>query len=129
MAASGEIAGEKGGPDGDWALRPALDEPAPNELTAFVTQLAHLRSANDAAARALNYGAYRNVVIQNKQLLFERACDDATVLVAVNAVDEPSSPLAPASSTAPLSTCLPTTCPRSSCRAPLSLRPTRCAIC
>ena len=83
------IAGEKGGPDGDWALRPALDEPAPNELTAFITQLAHLRSANDAAARALNYGAYRNVVIQNKQLLFERACDDVTVLVAVNAVDEP----------------------------------------
>ena len=28
------------------------------------------------------------MVIQNKQLLFERACDDATVLVAVNAVDE-----------------------------------------
>ena len=83
------IAGEKGGPDGDWALRPALDEPAPNELTAFIKQLAHLRSADDAAARALNYGAYRNVVIQNKQLLFERACDDATVLVAVNAVNEP----------------------------------------
>ena len=82
------IAGEKGGPDGDWALRPALNEPAPNELTAFITQLAHLRSADDAAARALNYGAYRNVVIQNKQLLFERACDDATVLVAVNAVNE-----------------------------------------
>ena len=83
------IPGEKGGPDGDWALRPALDEPAPNELTAFIKQLAHLRSADDAAARALNYGAYRNVVIQNKQLLFERACDDATVLVAVNAVNEP----------------------------------------
>ena len=83
------IAGEKGGPDGDWALRPALDEPAPNELTAFITQLAHLRSADDAAACALNYGAYRNVVIQNKQLLFELACDGATVLVAVNAVGEP----------------------------------------
>ena len=83
------IAGEKGGLDGDWALRPALDEPAPNELTAFIKQLAHLRSADDAAARALNYGAYRNVVIQNKQLLFERACDGATVLVAVNAVNEP----------------------------------------
>ena len=82
------IAGEKGGPDGDWALRPALDGPAPNELTAFIKQLTHLRSADDAAARALNYGAYRNVVIQNKQLLFERACDDAAVFVAVNAVDE-----------------------------------------
>lgn len=29
------------------------------------------------------------MVIQNKQLLFERACDDATVLVAVNAANEP----------------------------------------
>lgn len=38
--------------------------------------------------RALCYGAYRNVVIQNKQLLFERACDDACVLVAVNAVGD-----------------------------------------
>lgn len=61
----------------------------------------------------LNYGAYRNVVIQNKQLLFERACDGATVLVAVNAVDEPYT-LAPASSTAPSSICLPTMRPRSS---------------
>ena len=33
------IAGEKGGPDGDWALRPALDEPAPNELTAFIGEI------------------------------------------------------------------------------------------
>lgn len=29
------------------------------------------------------------MVIQNKQLLFERACGGATVLVAVNAVGEP----------------------------------------
>ena len=29
------------------------------------------------------------MVIQDKQLLFERACDGATVLVAVNAVGEP----------------------------------------
>ena len=123
------IPGEKGGPDGDWALRPALDEPAPNELTTFITQLAHLRSADDAAARALNYGAYRNVVIQNKQLLFERACDGATVLVAVNAVGEPYT-FSAGELNGSLSTCLPTAAHgRAGWLSSLSLRPTRCAIC
>ncbi len=151
------LEGEKGGPDGDWALRPAIEQPAPNELTAFISLLAHLRagqvadavagtndpdqsnsdlgpnactadcadlaspekSTGDAksagateladgepgvpvtahgsslpaevarkAALALDEGGYRNVVIQNKQLLFERACGDACVYVAVNAVAE-----------------------------------------
>lgn len=83
------IEGEKGGADGDWALRPALDKPAPNDLTAFIGQLARVRAGGAAASRALCYGGYRNVVIQNKQLLFERACEDACVYVAVNAVNEP----------------------------------------
>ena len=91
------VEGEKGGPDGDWALRPAIEEPAPNDLTAYIAHLAHLRDGNAEgldegvarrAARALGYGAYRNVVIQNKQLLFERAAEDACVYVAVNAVGE-----------------------------------------
>ncbi len=160
------LEGEKGGPDGDWTLRPAIEKPAPNELTVFISQLAHLRAGqgtdgaagancsaqsdvgvepdaraaeraglassegsagatecaglassgesagaaelgdfgSDApvsahgpylpagaarkAALALGEGGYRNVVIQNKQLLFERACGDACVYVAVNAVAE-----------------------------------------
>ena len=91
------IEGGKGGPDGDWALRPAIADPAPDELTAFIARLAHLRAgtaegvAEDVARRAahaLDDGAYRNVVIQNKQLLFERAAEDACVYVAVNAVGE-----------------------------------------
>lgn len=90
--------GEKGGADGDWALRPSFDAPEPNELTVFIERLAHLRAGDaegldtgtaERTARALAYGAYRNVVIQNKQLLFERACDGARLLMAVNAVDEP----------------------------------------
>ena len=82
--------GNKGAHD-DYDLRPEFTEPAPNELTDYIHTLIEAR----AGSRALNYGAYRNVVIFNKQLLFERAVDadgDAPaerVLVAVNAVDEP----------------------------------------
>ena len=91
----------------DVELRPAigapsadaLDAPAagwdggegPNELTALINRLNHVRRAS----RALCHGGSRNVVITNKQLLFERAAGadgDAAgerVLVAVNADDAP----------------------------------------
>ena len=100
--------GTKGAHD-DFDLRPAFAEPVENELSAFVRALVSARdgragglAATDAArvGRALSYGAYRNVVITNKQLLFERAVDAgaaeerpdgpaACVLVAVNATGEP----------------------------------------
>ncbi|MDN0068579.1 alpha-amylase family glycosyl hydrolase [Collinsella ihumii] len=83
-------AGVKGAHD-DYDLRPEFVEPEPNELTEYLKGLIAAR----ADSRALNYGSYRNVVITNKQLLFERAVDmdgehpSERVLVAVNAVDEP----------------------------------------
>ena len=40
-------------------------------------------------SRALCYGAYRNVVLTNKQIIFERACDGERVLVAINADSAP----------------------------------------
>ena len=64
---------------------------APNELTGYICALNHVRRAS----RALCHGSYRNVVITNEQLLFERdACAGAAgaaerVLVAVNADDAP----------------------------------------
>lgn len=82
-------AGVKGAHD-DYDLRPEFVEPEPNELTEYLKGLIAAR----AESRALNYGSYRNVVITNKQLLFERAADmdgehpAERVLVAVNAVDE-----------------------------------------
>lgn len=85
--------GVKGAHD-DWDLRPSFDAPAPNGLTAYIERLIAVRTRG-AASRALSYGSYRNVQIQNKQLLFERAVDAsgdgpaARVLVAVNAVGEP----------------------------------------
>ena len=82
--------GVKGAHD-DYDLRPEFVDPEPNELTEYLKGLIAAR----ADSRALNYGSYRNVVITNKQLLFERAADmdgehpAERVLVAVNAVDEP----------------------------------------
>ena len=89
--------GVKGAHD-DFDLRPAFEAPVENDLAEFVRALVAVRgghaegvSPEEAARaeRALCYGAYRNVQIQNKQLLFERASDDACVYVAVNAVAEP----------------------------------------
>lgn len=85
--------GVKGAHD-DWDLRPAFEAPVQNELAAHVARLIAARTAGPGA-RALSYGAYRNVQIQNKQLLFERTVEAegaepaARVLVAVNAVAEP----------------------------------------
>lgn len=88
--------GEKGQAD-DWGVRACFGAPEPNELTAFIERLAALRSGaswldEDVANKvkwALCYGGYRNVVIQNKQLLFERKDNDNAVYVAINAVSEP----------------------------------------
>lgn len=89
------IEGEKGATD-DWALRPPLEEPAPNDLAAWIERLIAVRAAHDEdgcllpGARALCYGGYRNVCIASEQLVFERAVDAdgdapaARVLVAVN---------------------------------------------
>lgn len=72
---------------GDNALRPCFEKPQENELTAFIAQLAAVKRES----RALNFGDYRNVTIQNKNLLFERKCPEETVLVAVNAENAPCS--------------------------------------
>ena len=69
---------------GDAALRPALEKPEFNELTAFIARLAEAHKGS----RALCYGSYRNVVLTNHQIIFERACEGERVLVAVNAGGE-----------------------------------------
>lgn len=76
--------GEKA-PDNDYALRPCFDEPKPNDLTEYIKKLIALRQNS----KALCNGSYKNVVIQNHQLIFERASDQERVLVAVNASDAP----------------------------------------
>ena len=69
---------------GDAALRPTIEKPESNDLTAFIARLAEAHRNS----RALCYGSYRNVVLTNHQIIFERACDGERVLVAVNAGSE-----------------------------------------
>lgn len=77
-AATGEKA-----PNNDYALRPCFEEPEPNELTEYIKKLITLRQNSDALCN----GSYKNVVIQNHQLIFERHSDKERVLVAINASD------------------------------------------
>lgn len=76
--------GEKA-PDNDYALRPHFEAPKPNDLTDFIRKLIQIRHGSDALCN----GSYRNVVITNHQLIFERATEKERILVAVNAADAP----------------------------------------
>lgn len=76
--------GEKA-PDNDYALRPCFEEPKPNELTEFIKKLIRVRQESDALCN----GAYKSVVIQNHQLVFERCSEKERVIVAINAADYP----------------------------------------
>ena len=70
--------------DGDAALRPAIELPQENELTEWISKLA----AAHKESKALCYGSYRNVMLTNHQIIFERRFEDERVLVAVNASSE-----------------------------------------
>lgn len=71
--------------NGDPTLRPAVEKPTENDLTAWVAALAHARTGS----KALCWGSYRNVLVQPKQLIFERYADGERVLVAINADGNP----------------------------------------
>ena len=79
--------GEEGvkAPNNDYALRPCFDAPKPNELTEQIKKMIHVRTESNA----LCHGSYRNVVLTNHQLIFERNTDDEQILVAINASDAP----------------------------------------
>lgn len=78
------VTGEKA-PDNDDALRPCFEEPMPNELTGFIKQLISIRKSSDALCN----GGYKNTVIQNHQLVFERCSETERLFVAINAADTP----------------------------------------
>lgn len=71
--------------DGDDALRPAFDAPEENELTEWITRLA----AAHKSSKALCYGGFRQILLNNKQCIWERAVEGERVLVAINADDQP----------------------------------------
>ena len=76
--------GEKA-PDNDYALRPCFETPMPNELTEYIKQLIRIRQNSDALCN----GSYKNIIIQNHQLVFERCSDTERIIVAINAADAP----------------------------------------
>lgn len=71
--------------EGDPALRACFESPEENNLTEFISNLANAHKNS----RALCYGDFRSVVLQNKHCIFERKCDDERVLVAINADENP----------------------------------------
>lgn len=71
--------------EGDPALRLSYDEPQFVELTQWIAKLAEIKKNS----KALNYGSFRSIVLTNHQCIFERACEDERILVAVNASDAP----------------------------------------
>ena len=79
--------GEEGmkAPDNDFALRPCFEAPKPNSLTEFLKNLTHIRQDSDALCN----GSYRNIIIQNHQLIFERTTDHERIFVALNASETP----------------------------------------
>ncbi len=70
--------------EGDPALRACFDAPVWNELTDEISRMAQAKKNSEA----LNYGAFRSVVLTNKQCIFERKSENERVLVAINADGE-----------------------------------------
>ena len=77
------LEGEK--KDGDRSLRPALEGPERSELTELVAALIAARNKS----RALREGGYAEVLLTNRQYIFQREADGERVLCAFNADSEP----------------------------------------
>jgi glycosidase len=70
---------------GDPALRPCIDKPVDNELSAHVAALAKAHRES----KALCYGDLKVPVLTNKQCILQRDFEGERVFVAINADSEP----------------------------------------
>ena len=75
--------GDKRG--GDWGLRPSFEEPEWNELTDAVAAMAKAHRAS----RALCRGDFKDLVLTNRQCVFQRSVEGERVIVAINADSAP----------------------------------------
>ncbi len=77
------VRGEKS--QGDQALRPAFAAPEWNELTDILSAMAKARRSSPALCQ----GDYKEVLLTNRQYIFQRQVEGERVLVAVNADEAP----------------------------------------
>ena len=62
-------------------IRPRLEKPEWNELSDAIAAYAKAHHTHPA----LYNGGYANLLVRDKQLIFERSCDEERVIVAINA--------------------------------------------
>ena len=67
--------------EGDPALRPSFEKPEWNALTDVISKLAEAAKKS----KALQYGAFKSLLLTNKQCIFEREAEGERVMVAINA--------------------------------------------
>ncbi len=67
--------------EGDPALRACFSSPEWNGLAEHIAKLSEIKRNSPA----LNYGAFRSVLLTNKQCIFERKTDGERILIAINA--------------------------------------------
>ncbi len=70
---------------GDHALRPCFDAPQWNSLTDTIAAMARAHRESDA----LCYGDFQDVLLTNRQAIFQRRTDSERVLVAINIDENP----------------------------------------
>ena len=71
--------------EGDHEIRLPAEEPEENKLTRIISSYAMARKKSPA----LMHGDYRQLLVTNRQLVFERSYEGERVIVAVNADREP----------------------------------------
>jgi len=72
-------------PGSDDELRPCFESPEWNELTDLIAAMAKAHRESDA----LCHGDFQDVVLTNRQTIFQRRTDKERVLVAINADSQP----------------------------------------
>ncbi len=70
----------------DHALRPCFDAPQHNELTDYISALSRMRTSCDV----FDKGDYKQLYIQNKQLVFRRRSERGQIIFAINIDDQPA---------------------------------------
>ena len=79
----GEKADKQRGSDDN--LRPCFDAPQENDLTRTIAAMAKAHRENPE----LCYGGFKELVLTNKQCIFERSVDGKRMMIAINADSEP----------------------------------------